>query len=64
MEPFGTLAPRLTHTSGLSYGCGFGESPSDATEEGYARLVKAVDDGAVRNLEDFTNRVGAALGES
>eukprot|EP00913_Durusdinium_trenchii_P023676 g22240.t1 len=37
----------LTHTSGLSYGCGFGESPSDATEEGYARLVKAVDDGAV-----------------
>ncbi|CAK9117901.1 unnamed protein product [Durusdinium trenchii] len=47
----------LTHTSGLSYGCGFGESPSDATEEGYARLVKAVDDGAVRNLEDFTNRL-------
>ena len=27
---------RLTHTSGLSYGCGFGEVPSDATEAPYA----------------------------
>lgn len=47
----------LTHTSGLSYGCGFGEEPSDATERGYAKLVKAVDQGSVRNLEDFTNRL-------
>ena len=39
---------RLTHTSGLSYGCGFGEEPSDATERGYAKLVKAVDQGSVR----------------
>lgn len=47
----------LTHTSGLSYGCGFGEEPSDATETGYAKLVNAVDQGSVRSLEDFTNRL-------
>lgn len=41
--------PRLTHTSGLSYGVGFGEEPSDATETGYAKLVKAVDQGTVRH---------------
>ena len=42
---------RLTHTSGLSYGCGFGEEPSDATETGYAKLVNAVDQGSVRTGE-------------
>eukprot|EP00928_Gymnodinium_smaydae_P075509 TRINITY_DN58537_c0_g1_i1.p1 TRINITY_DN58537_c0_g1~~TRINITY_DN58537_c0_g1_i1.p1 ORF type:complete len:513 (+),score=50.03 TRINITY_DN58537_c0_g1_i1:132-1670(+) len=47
----------VTHTSGLSYGCGFGNEPGDATEEGYARLVDAVDRGRVRDLADFTSRL-------
>ena len=49
--------PRLTHTSGLSYGAGFGEQPGDATEEAYSKLVSAIDRGSVRSLEDFTNRL-------
>ncbi|CAJ1430789.1 unnamed protein product [Effrenium voratum] len=47
----------LTHTSGLSYGAGFGEQPGDATEEAYSKLVSAIDRGSVRSLEDFTNRL-------
>ena len=51
---------RMTHTSGLSYGCGFGEDPSDATEQGYANLLGEVDSGKVRNLADFVNRLAKA----
>lgn len=47
----------LTHTSGLSYGSGFGEVPSDATEEGYAKLMGDVDRGQVRSLAVFVNRL-------
>ncbi|CAE7399438.1 unnamed protein product [Symbiodinium sp. CCMP2456] len=47
----------LTHTSGLSYGSGFGEVPGDATEEGYAKLMGDVDRGQVRSLAVFVNRL-------
>ncbi|CAE7881698.1 unnamed protein product, partial [Symbiodinium sp. KB8] len=47
----------LTHTSGLSYGSGFGEVPSDATEKGYAKLMGDVDRGQVRSLAVFVNRL-------
>jgi len=47
----------LTHTSGLSYGNGFGHKASDATERGYAKLTAAVERGRVADLKAFTNRL-------
>lgn len=47
----------LNHTSGISYGAGFGGKPNGATEESYAPLTAAVERGEVRDLDDFVQRL-------
>jgi len=54
-----TLRQLLTHTSGLGYGKELNLPPEDEAEESYHGLVNAVEQGRVRSLEDFCERLAA-----